>query len=238
MKKILVTLIALIMVSAIPCVAADIPFQMSNRENTFISSKLEYYQSRKDFAHTVAEDAREMGYLETDSIIQTAKEKWYEADGSYKYYKNFEKKFEEYPIATICWIYLKDLGYTDYVVAGIIGNMMVECGGLTLDLNPYIYAGYYGNYYGLCMWYAPYYPDICEMDTIGQLDYLASNIKYEVDAYGYFFYQGFNFDSLIKVNNVYDAAWGFGKAYERCGCEQCYPMRANCAYIAYEYFVG
>ena len=41
---------------------------------------------------------------------------------------------DEYPEAYKIWHYLKKLGYNDYVCAGIMGNIMAECGGQTLNI--------------------------------------------------------------------------------------------------------
>ena len=54
-------------------------------------------------------------------------------------------------IASQVWTHLKNYGYSDSVAAGIIGNMMRECGGDTLDLDWDIVGHYNGDeYYGLC----------------------------------------------------------------------------------------
>ena len=41
---------------------------------------------------------------------------------------------DKYPEAYKIWHYLKKLGYNDYVCAGIMGNIMAECGGQTLNI--------------------------------------------------------------------------------------------------------
>ena len=43
-----------------------------------------------------------------------------------------KQKYNEYPVATEIWMFLKNCGYNDYVAAGILGNMMAEVGGNTL----------------------------------------------------------------------------------------------------------
>ena len=41
---------------------------------------------------------------------------------------------------------MKELGWNDYVCAGIVGNLMAEVGGQTLNIDPQL-----GNsYYGIC----------------------------------------------------------------------------------------
>ena len=69
-------------------------------------------------------------------------------------------KYNQYPTATIAWIYMtEELGWSDVVAAGIIGNMMAECGGQTLTLDWDI-DGFNG--YGLIQWVGNRYTSIKE----------------------------------------------------------------------------
>ena len=105
-------------------------------------------------AHDMAEAARALGYEESHDVIELASEEWERANELYMRYKEIYDeenaiwvvRAEEYPVATYVWQFLDDAGYNDDVIAGIIGNMMVECGGHTLALKPYIYSadGHYG----------------------------------------------------------------------------------------------
>lgn len=57
------------------------------------------------------------------------------------------------------WTYMKSYGYSDSVAAGIIGNMMRECGGDTLNLDWDVVGHFNGDeYYGLCQWCLLYTP--------------------------------------------------------------------------------
>jgi hypothetical protein len=47
---------------------------------------------------------------------------------------------------------MKAKGWSDEICAGIMGNMMAECGGGTLNLNPYA-IGDSGTSFGLCQWH-------------------------------------------------------------------------------------
>lgn len=59
-------------------------------------------------------------------------------------------KYNKYPAATIAWVYMtEELGWSDVVAAGIIGNMMTECGGQTLKLN---WDSNGSSGYGLIQW--------------------------------------------------------------------------------------
>lgn len=56
-------------------------------------------------------------------------------------------------VAGQVWDAMKAKGWSDNLCAGIMGNMMAECGGNTLNLNPYI-VGDSGTSFGLCQWHA------------------------------------------------------------------------------------
>ena len=49
----------------------------------------------------------------------------------------WDTRKEEYPAATEAWLIMKEeFGWSDTVCAGIIGNLMAECGGYwTQDLD-------------------------------------------------------------------------------------------------------
>ena len=149
----------------------------------------------------------------------------------------WSEKSGEYPVATQVWRYMKEeLGWNDYVCAGVMGNMMAEVGGQTLNLNPYLYGHSGANYYGLCQWSSRYYPSIQGADVDAQLDFLASTVKKELDTYGYLFRNGLNYESFCNLTDAEDAAMAFAKAYERCGSGS-YGVRQTNALNAYNYFV-
>lgn len=112
-------------------------------------------------AHDMAEAARKLGFNEDHIIVKIAKTIYEEAYISYCKNKNnydiIKEKWNikelEYPIASKVWLTLVEAGYNDQVIAGIIGNMMVECGGQTLNLKPTAKTSYY---YGVCQWSRSY----------------------------------------------------------------------------------
>ena len=79
---------------------------------------------------------------------------------------------DKYPEAYKIWYYLKKLGYNDYVCAGIMGNIMAECGGQTLNIQPYIYNSTF-EYYGICQWSLKYCPSVKDMSLDEQLKFLS-----------------------------------------------------------------
>ena len=149
----------------------------------------------------------------------------------------WSEKSGEYPVATQVWKYMKEeLGWNDYVCAGVMGNMMAEVGGQTLNLQPYLYGHSGANYYGLCQWSSRYYPSIQGADVDAQLDFLASTVKKELDTYGYLFRSGLDYEAFCNLTDAEDAAMAFAKAYERCGSGS-YGVRQTNALKAYNYFV-
>ena len=186
-------------------------------------------------AHEIAEAMRSKGYPEDNGVILAASEMWWQAEAEKetapepsepeRYYT--EAQMGEYPYACIVWQYLRgDLGLSPQVAAGILGNMMCECGGLTLDLQPY--TGGYG-YYGICMWYLAYTNGALSLgsDITEQLAYLGNTLEWSFD------YWGEDYETFLASSNAWDAAYTFERVYERGSW---HSLRGQCAQQAYEYF--
>lgn len=205
------------------------------------TTEIAIQRSRQDHAHQMAECARALGYSEEHMIIQTAKQEWYASadliQASLKEEAAWNTKFEEHPYATYVWLFLtRQLGYSNEVAAGIVGNMMIEVGGGgTLDLQYWAY-GSNGFYYGICQWGKTWFPEVRGMDLIGQCEYLASNIETQINAFGQAYGKGNAFSEFLQSTSCRDAALMFAKWYEACDSGS-YGMRQNCAEKAYEYFV-
>lgn len=144
---------------------------------------------------------------------------------------NRNEHFQQYPYAAKIWYYLKDQGYNDYVIAGILGNIMVEVGGGTLNLKPNAYGK---GYYGICQW-GKHYPRVWGTSLDYQLEFLESTIRSEFKTFGKLYQKGFNYDKFTALTNERQAALAFAKCYERCSAKG-YVKRQNCAEIAYNYF--
>lgn len=139
--------------------------------------------------------------------------------------------------ASQVWTYLKSYGYSDSVAAGIIGNMMRECGGDTLDLDWDIVGHYNGDeFYGLCQWCLRYTPAGFKNSTIKeQCDYLHRTIESEFATYGGN-YNGITYSEFLKADTC-TAAIAFERVYERCGdYANEDTRRANNAETAYKKF--
>ena len=208
---------------------------------------IEAERADQEAAHELAESARKLGWPEESEPIASAKNEWWNAqlaievyDARYKelYAESEEAKWAtkaaEYPAATQIWRYMKDLGWNDYVCAGIMGNLMAEVGGQTLDIQYWLKGN---GYYGMCQWNKAYRSSVWGADLVGQCDFLRDTIKYEIDTFGYAYKKGFNLDSFLALSNERDAALVFAKCYERCGSGT-YTIRQNNAEKAYDYFVN
>lgn len=151
----------------------------------------------------------------------------------YKQAVRLEKAAEQYSTATKIWRYLKyTCEYNDYVCAGIMGNIMAECGGQTLAIQATLRDG---GYYGICQW-SRAYSGVWGTDLNTQLNYLKNTIKYELDTYGNRYYRGFNYKAFLKLQNEQSTAIAFAKCYERCASRY-YTVRQTNATKAYNYFV-
>lgn len=141
----------------------------------------------------------------------------------------FEQLKSEYAVAGTVYEYLNEHGLSDPVIAGILGNMMTECGGQTLDLQWDIYSLDGSDYYGLCQWSLYYNPSVEGMDVTGQLDYLMSNIQTNME------YFGGSFDAFCEITDAESAARYFCNYYERGTGES---LRATNASTAFEWIKG
>jgi len=132
----------------------------------------------------------------------------------------------EHAAAGEVYAYLNERGFSDTVIAGILGNMMAECGGQTLDLQWGIYGG---NYYGLCQWSLCYNPSVNGLDVAGQLDYLMSNLRTNMEAFGG------SYDNFCAIKDAGYAARYFCGYYERGAGK---AVRARNAYVALAWIQG
>ena len=141
---------------------------------------------------------------------------------------------EEHYYAAKVWEYLRQEGFSHEVTCAIIGNMMIETSGGSLDLKPNIYSPT-GNYYGLCQWSKKYYPEAHGLSFEQQLEFLLNNIEWEINTFGKCYKEGFKYKDFLTMTDPAEAALAFAKSYERCGPAS-YEMRQEAAEVAYEYF--
>ena len=176
-------------------------------------------QQKMDTAHDMAEAARNLSYEEEHAVIQLAQEEYAQAKEAKEIYEakyteqkkiedanKFIVKSQSSPIAAEVWAFLKSRGYNDAVTAGILGNMMQECGGGTLALNPYVYNPT-GKYYGLCQWSRSY--GLHGASVAVQLNYLANSLEDNFNTYGRLYKSGFTYRDFCNLTSPEEAA----KAY-------------------------
>lgn len=198
---------------------------------------------RMDKAKEMENCAEILGY---DEVVLLAQNEWNNTNNTYNEYlkikeqvlqkleqEKWNKKMIEYPVATKIWIYMKSLGWSDYVCAGIMGNMMAEVGGQTLNINYNLYDAS-GGCYGICQWTRAYYGSIHGAGLEAQLNYLRDTIEDEFNSFGY--KGNTDYETFMNLQNVEQISLQFAQVYERCGVNS-YSTRQNNALIAYEYFV-
>lgn len=147
-----------------------------------------------------------------------------------------EQQMGEYPAATFVWNYMKSLGWSDAACAGIMGNMMAEVGGQTLNLQYALYDST-GLYYGICQWHVRYFGQIHGASLEAQCKFLRDTIEGQFNTFSHLYSNDMNYETFIQMTDPAAAALCFAKVYERCGSAY-YAVRQSNAQIAYNYFVN
>ena len=132
-----------------------------------------------------------------------------------------------YNQATEVWNQLRALGLNEYVCAGILGNLMAEVGGQTLDISRWPQYSQ-GTYYGICQWAGSRKQRL--LNDFGttlndQIRFLSVEL-FEVIPKG---------NSFYNMQDEKEAALYFAKYYERCNSKY-YSIRQKNATKALEYF--
>lgn len=153
--------------------------------------------------------------------------------------QKWAQRYAEFPTATIVWLYLtEEMGLNNYVAAGIMGNLMSETGGRTLDLTWNAYSRPSKGYYGICQWSKKYYPSVYGASLEDQLAFLKKTIKKEFDTYGKKCHKkGFDYQAFTELTDEREAALAFARCYER-SAKGGHARRARNATKAYAYFVN
>lgn len=143
---------------------------------------------------------------------------------------------DEYFYAREIWEYLRyEMELNKHCAAGIMGNIMTECGGQTLDIQPYITNS--SGHYGICQWNLRYFPEVRGKSLHGQLEFLNSTIRWIMNDFGDRYYDGFNYNKFIEITDERVAAQAFAYAYEGSP-KPCSQRRLNHATAALDYFEG
>lgn len=180
-------------------------------------------------AHRVAEQLRGMGYADSNPVIAACQAWWRsEADkpAAPEHLLSKEQR-AAYPVAAAVWEQLRGAGLSEVCAAAILGSMAAECGGQTLDLDPYIKTG---GFYGLCMWSLYYCPDVDGLGVPGQVDYLLRTLESNLAA------GGGSAEAFLSMTEVRAAAKYFSDYYERPAVWA--SVRADNAETALAFFGG
>lgn len=178
-------------------------------------------------AQTDIENANiEVQYYQEQFIIWEEKHKW-------------EVRAAEYPVATQAWLYMKnEFGWNDTVCAGIIGNMMAECGGCwTSDLK---WQSNSSSGYGLIQWVGNRRKELFSIygnnpSIEDQLNFMkdelygTNGVTKQVEDW--------QLKKIMEASSPEECAYAFATYFERCGAGYRAPRRGY-AKRAYEYFVG
>lgn len=184
-------------------------------------------------AEAMLQAAQDLGYEETHPVVVLAQQEIEQIRKDIEFYEaRWNALAVEYPVACEVWrFFIEECGYSEVVAAGIIGNMMIECGGHTLELQWDIYNS--SKHYGLVQWSPKYYPHIQGASLQEQLEFLKTSIP-EV-------FNGWSgkrekclFNDFIAIQNCRDAALRFAQVYERPGSIG--TARLNAAEKALSYF--
>lgn len=144
----------------------------------------------------------------------------------------------EYPEARLIWNTIKSWGYSDNVVAGIIGNMMAEVGGGTLAGLSNWHTD--GCGYGLIQWTSGRQRLLKQLyGARPNIEQQLQFIKNELTGQN-----GVNrqvteaqYNELLNASSPEAAAMTFARYYERCGLSY-RAKRQSFARTAYNYFVN
>lgn len=181
-----------------------------------------------------------IGFAEYELIIQEIQDA-YAIQDLYKEdmeeHRFWQRCYEEYPQATICWRYMKEeFGWSDIVCAGVLGNFMAETGGRTLDLD-YDETGKSGL--GLVQWIKSRRKRITSI--YGKVPTIEEQLEFMKDElYGT---DGIKAQvtkkqlaAIMEAKTPDECTYAFARYYERCKN----PMsrtKAHCGQRAYNYFV-
>lgn len=204
---------------------------------------------RKDTAVAVYEGLLSLGYAEEHPAVVMAKTDVENREADCVFYQEnqaihqeayeWEVRASEYPVATQVWLYMKEeFGWNDIVCAGIMGNMMAECGGCcTSDLDWDVSSS---SGYGMIQWLGGRKQQLFNIygsspSIEDQLNFMKDELfgtngvtKQVTDS---------QLDKIINADNPEDCAYAFACYFERCGEDHRW-VRRDYARRAYEYFVG
>ena len=168
--------------------------------------------------------------LDKDTQIQKLEKEVQDLQNKLASKNNSQQSFKadgNYNQSTTVWNALRAKGLNEYVCAGIMGNIMAEVGGQTLDISKWPKYSQ-GTYYGICQW------------SGGRKQRLLNNFGTTLEDQIRFLSVEL-FEVIPQNNSFYnmqdekEAALYFAKYYERCGSGS-YSVRQKNATKALQYF--
>ena len=204
---------------------------------------------RLELINTIYEGLLTLGYAEDHPAVVMAKTDTENAQADVVYYqeqfeifeeiRKWEVRASEYPVATKVWLYMKnEFGWNDIVCAGIMGNMMAECGGCwTSDLDWDVHSS---SGFGMIQWLGGRKKQLFSIygenpSIEDQLNFMHDEL-YGTDGVTWQVSQK-QLDKIMNASSPEECAFAFATYFERCG-EQHRAPRRGYAKRAYEYFVG
>ena len=199
---------------------------LSVYENLLVLGYAENHPAVEMAKRDIAITAEDMAYYEEQAAVLEEQYKW-------------EVRAAEYPVATQAWLYMKnELGFNDTVCAGIMGNMMAECGGCwTSDLNWNVNSS---SGYGMIQWLGGRRNQLFSIygsnpSVENQLSFMKDELygtngvtKQVTDS---------QLNKIMNAESPEECAFAFATYFERCA-EAHRSIRRGYARRAYEYFVG
>jgi hypothetical protein len=212
-------------------------------------SLLEEAIARQELVETIYQGLLTLGYADDHPAVVMAQTDIENAELEVTYYQEqylvweeihkWELRAAEYPVATQVWLYMKnELGFNDIVCAGIMGNMMAECGGCwTSDLDWDVSSS---SGFGMIQWLGGRKQELFSIygntpSIENQLDFMkdelygTNGVTKQVSDW--------QLDKIMNAETPEECAYAFACYFERCGEGHRAPRRGY-ARRAYEYFVG
>lgn len=204
---------------------------------------------RLELINTIYEGLLTLGYAEDHPAVVMAKTDTENAQADVIYYQEqfeifeeiqkWEVRTSEYPVATKVWLYMKnEFGWNDIVCAGIMGNMMAECGGCwTSDLD---WSLNEPGGFGMIQWLGSRRKQL--FSIYGKMPSIENQLNFMKDElYGT---NGVSkqvsekqLNKIMNAETPEECAFAFASYFERCSEKHRAPRRGY-ARTAYEYFVG
>lgn len=209
---------------------------------------LEEAESRLETAQAVLDGLTTLGYEPDHPAVVLAHTEVDNSTSDLAYYQEkmveweeihkWEVRKAEYPAATEAWLIMsEEFGWSDAVCAGIIGNLMAECGGCwTQDLDWQINTK---HGMGMVQWIGGRRNQLVAL--YGENPTVRDQMMFMRDEL-----YGLNgvtkqvtesqLNEIMNASSPEECAYAFASYYERCASQHRAP-RKGYARTAYEYFV-